>query len=120
MVRNYSMNIMCIQLLINYLVVITAMLTLSHCSFIVQRNTNLRQLNLDDVDSLMSSAFLTNVTNYANRTIVKRSAYGPSGLPIAIVPASPHDGPEIATSVKLYEYKYPFIASAKIGDHSFA
>lgn len=112
--------IMWLKIVANYLVVITAMLTLSHCSFAVKR-TETMHLDLNDVDTLrLSNAYLTNMTHYTNRTIVKRSAPGAPGLPLAIVPSSLSHGPEIAETVELYMYRYPMIKAAHIGTQTFS
>lgn len=104
----------------SYLVVITAMLTLSQCSFTVKR-TELMHLNLNDMNTLLlTNAYLANVTHYTNHTIVKRSAPGAPGLPIAVVPSELSNGPELSDSIQFYMYKYPMIKAAQIGSQTFS
>lgn len=100
-----------------FLVVITLILTLSHCAFTVEK-AGITHLDLNDVNTLMMSN--TNVTHYANRTIVKRSAPGGSGLPLAVVQGSHSDGPEVADTIQLYSFKYPMLKAAHIGSQTFS
>lgn len=100
-----------------FLVVITVLLTLAHSAFTMDK-TETVHLNLNSVNRLLMS--LTNVTQYANKTIVKRSAPAAPGLPFAVVQGSHSDGPEIADSIQLYLFKYPMLKAAHIGTQTFS
>lgn len=102
-----------------FLVVIALLLTLSHCAFTVEK-TETMHLDFNDVNTLLMSNALTNVTHYANRTIVKRSAPTTPGLPLRIVQGSHSDGPEIADSIQLYSFRYPMLKAAHIGTQTFS